>query len=144
MADCPDSSENAPGTRPFEECEQTEEILQKIFELLNGVRRELTSARVSIDEIMKIVIVKRRKFADQADKQSILRKSVTELNLSVRVMNRLRELNIKTTDELVRLTPSQLLSPAYFGIKSLHDVEYALERYGLFLGMGNNDLLGIS
>ncbi|UCD16078.1 MAG: DNA-directed RNA polymerase subunit alpha [Candidatus Omnitrophota bacterium] len=60
---------------------------------------------------------------------------VTELELSVRSANCLREANIKTLVELVSKTEAEILSYRNFGKKSLNEVVNLLKTMGLSLGM---------
>jgi DNA-directed RNA polymerase subunit alpha len=64
-----------------------------------------------------------------------LRLSISELELSVRSANCLRESNIKTISELVRKTEAELLSFRNFGKKSLTEIDEILKAMGLELGM---------
>ena len=64
-----------------------------------------------------------------------LRLSISELELSVRSANCLKESNIKTIYELVRRTESELLSYRNFGKKSLTEINEILKIMGLNLGM---------
>lgn len=68
-----------------------------------------------------------------------LRKSVDELELSVRSYNCLKNANIKSIYELVRKTDSEMLKTRNFGRKSLNEIKEILEDMGLSLGM-NVDL----
>lgn len=69
---------------------------------------------------------------------------VSELELSVRSSNCLREANIKTLSELVEKTEPQILSYRNFGKKSLNEVGALLKTMGLFLGMKvDKDKLGM-
>jgi DNA-directed RNA polymerase subunit alpha len=60
---------------------------------------------------------------------------VTELELSVRSGNCLRDANIKTLYELVTKTEPEILSYRNFGKKSLNEVVALLKTMGLDLGM---------
>jgi len=64
-----------------------------------------------------------------------LRKSVDELELSVRSYNCLKNANIKTIHELVRKTDQEMLKTRNFGRKSLNEIKEILEEMGLSLGM---------
>ncbi|RKY41178.1 MAG: DNA-directed RNA polymerase subunit alpha [Candidatus Omnitrophota bacterium] len=64
-----------------------------------------------------------------------LRIPVSELELSVRSANCLREANIKTLADLVEKTEAQLLSYKNFGKKSLNEIVTLLKSMGLSLGM---------
>jgi DNA-directed RNA polymerase subunit alpha len=64
-----------------------------------------------------------------------LRLPISELELSVRSANCLKDANIKTIAELVRKTESELLTFRNFGKKSLTEIDDLLKAMGLSLGM---------
>ncbi|MBI5814629.1 MAG: DNA-directed RNA polymerase subunit alpha [Nitrospinae bacterium] len=64
-----------------------------------------------------------------------LRKSVEELELSVRSYNCLKNASIKTIMELVTKTDQEMLKTRNFGRKSLNEIKEILESMGLHLGM---------
>ena len=64
-----------------------------------------------------------------------LKMPVTELELSVRSANCLREEKIKTLEQLVRKTESDMLKYRNFGKKSLAEINVVLTELGLSLGM---------
>ncbi|MBI5149814.1 MAG: DNA-directed RNA polymerase subunit alpha [Candidatus Omnitrophica bacterium] len=64
-----------------------------------------------------------------------LRLPISELELSVRSANCLKDANIKTIAELVRKTESELLEFRNFGKKSLSEINDLLKAMGLSLGM---------
>ncbi len=64
-----------------------------------------------------------------------LRLPVSELELSVRSSNCLREANIKSIAELVKKTEDEMLSFKNFGKKSLNEIKELLAGMGLTLGM---------
>ncbi|MFZ5800113.1 MAG: DNA-directed RNA polymerase subunit alpha [Candidatus Omnitrophota bacterium] len=64
-----------------------------------------------------------------------LRLPISELELSVRSSNCLREANIKIIGDLVRKTETELLSFRNFGKKSLAEINELLKGMGLSLGM---------
>lgn len=64
-----------------------------------------------------------------------LKMSVTELELSVRSANCLREEKIKTLEQLVRKTEADMLKYRNFGKKSLAEINAVLTGLGLTLGM---------
>ncbi len=66
---------------------------------------------------------------------SMLGKSVEELELSVRANNCLRNANITTIGELVQRTEAELMKTKNFGKKSLQEIKDELARIGLNLGM---------
>ncbi len=64
-----------------------------------------------------------------------LRLPISELELSVRSSNCLKEANIKSLAELVRKTEEELLGFRNFGKKSLTEIGDVLKAHGLALGM---------
>jgi DNA-directed RNA polymerase subunit alpha len=66
---------------------------------------------------------------------SMLTRSVEELELSVRANNCLRNANITTIGELVQRTEAELMKTKNFGKKSLQEIKDELARIGLSLGM---------
>jgi len=64
-----------------------------------------------------------------------LRLPISELELSVRSSNCLKDANIKLIADLVRKTESELLSFRNFGKKSLTEINDLLKAMGLSLGM---------
>jgi DNA-directed RNA polymerase subunit alpha len=73
----------------------------------------------------------------QENKEMIekLRLPVSELELSVRSGNCLREARIKTIGELVTKTEQEMLHYRNFGKKSLQEITEILKGMGLSLGM---------
>jgi len=67
--------------------------------------------------------------------QDIMVKPVSELELSVRAANCLKNAEIQTIGELVSRTESEMLDTKNFGIKSLTEIKELLEQMGLSLGM---------
>lgn len=64
-----------------------------------------------------------------------LRTPITELELSVRSANCLREAKIQTIVDLVQKMPQELLKYRNFGKKSLAEIDELLKSMGLSLGM---------
>jgi DNA-directed RNA polymerase subunit alpha len=64
-----------------------------------------------------------------------LRLPISELELSVRSSNCLREADLKTIADLVQKTEEELLSFKNFGKKSLNEIKQLLTGMGLTLGM---------
>ncbi len=69
--------------------------------------------------------------------QEKLKTPISELELSVRSANCLREAKILTIGELVDKSPAELLKYRNFGKKSLTEIEELLNGMGLSLGMGS-------
>jgi DNA-directed RNA polymerase subunit alpha len=67
--------------------------------------------------------------------REILKRSIDELEISVRASNCLKDKNIKTIGELVRKSSKELLSYENFGRKSLKELEKNLAKVGLHLEM---------
>ena len=68
--------------------------------------------------------------------QEKLKTPISELELSVRAANCLREAKIHTIGELVQKSPQELLKYRNFGKKSLAEIDELLHGMGLELGMG--------
>ncbi len=64
-----------------------------------------------------------------------LKRSVEELELSVRSYNCLKNANIKTIGELVQKTEAEMLKTKNFGRKSLNEIKEILAEMGLSFGM---------
>jgi DNA-directed RNA polymerase subunit alpha len=67
--------------------------------------------------------------------REILKRSIDELEISVRASNCLKEKDIKTIGELVKKSSKELLSYENFGRKSLKELEKNLAKVGLHLEM---------
>jgi len=65
----------------------------------------------------------------------VLKKPISELELSVRSANCLKEARIKTIADLVQKTETQMLKYRNFGKKSLGEISGILKGMGLSLGM---------
>ena len=64
-----------------------------------------------------------------------LKRSVEELELSVRSYNCLKNADIKTIGELVQKTEGEMLKTKNFGRKSLNEIKEILSEMGLSFGM---------
>ncbi len=64
-----------------------------------------------------------------------LEKSVSELELSVRSANCLKNAEIQTIRDLVQKTEAEMLKTKNFGRKSLNEIKEILAEMGLYLGM---------
>ncbi|MCK5580579.1 MAG: DNA-directed RNA polymerase subunit alpha [Candidatus Omnitrophica bacterium] len=73
--------------------------------------------------------------AEEEAQYEKLRLPISELELSVRSANCLKDANIKTISELVKKTESELLGFRNFGKKSLTEINDLLKVMGLHLGM---------
>jgi DNA-directed RNA polymerase subunit alpha len=67
--------------------------------------------------------------------QEKLKTPISELELSVRAANCLREAKIRTIGDLVQKSPQELLKYRNFGKKSLAEIDELLKGMGLELGM---------
>jgi DNA-directed RNA polymerase subunit alpha len=76
---------------------------------------------------------------EEAQRYEKLRLPISELELSVRSSNCLREANIKSIADLVRKSESELLGLRNFGKKSLTEVKELIVVMGLNLGMQIDD-----
>ena len=65
----------------------------------------------------------------------VLKRSVEELELSVRSYNCLKNANIQSIGELVQKTEAEMLRTKNFGRKSLNEIKEILANMGLGLGM---------
>ncbi len=70
-----------------------------------------------------------------AEREELLDKPISVLNLSVRAKNCLEAANVTTLRQLVSYTEAELLRFRSFGKTSLHEVQRKLEEVGLCLGM---------
>ena len=73
--------------------------------------------------------------AEDKELMEKLKMSVSELELSVRSSNCLREARIKTIGDLVRKTEQEMLQYRNFGKKSLAEIKEILKGMGLSFGM---------
>ena len=67
------------------------------------------------------------------ENQSLLNKSVDDLQLSVRSRKCLQKLNLRTLGELTRTTDAELLGCKNFGVTSLNEIKRVLGNLGLSL-----------
>ena len=73
--------------------------------------------------------------AEEAALYEKLRLPISELELSVRSANCLKEANIKTIADLVKKSEAELLAFRNFGKKSLTEINDLIKVMGLGLGM---------
>ncbi len=81
----------------------------------------------------------------EVDEQKIkmarnLKRSVDELELSVRSYNCLKNANIRTIGDLVQRTDAEMLKTRNFGRKSLNEIKEILAEMDLQLGMNLEEL----
>lgn len=98
-------------------------ILQRHLEIFNKL------GEVEIEEDEK------EESKEDKELQEKLRLPVTELELSVRSSNCLREARIKSIGELVKKTEQDMLQYRNFGKKSLTEIKEILKGMGLSFGM---------
>lgn len=67
--------------------------------------------------------------------QDIMTKQVSQLELSVRAANCLKNAEIQTVGELVSKTEAEMLDTKNFGVKSLNEIKDLLVEMGLSFGM---------
>lgn len=60
-------------------------------------------------------------------------KNITEFGLSVRVLNRLTDLEVNTISDLSKIKRNELVKLQGFGPKSMLEVETLLKRFNLYL-----------
>ena len=70
-----------------------------------------------------------------------LLRSVSELELSVRAANCLKNAGIETIAEMVQKTESEMLKTKNFGRKSLNEIKEILAEMGLSLGLKVDDAI---
>ena len=68
---------------------------------------------------------------------------VSELTLSVRTANCLKDANIRNIADLVRRTETEMLTGNIFGRESLNEIKELLSEMGLSLGMNPEEKLGL-
>jgi len=78
-------------------------------------------------------------FEEEVEVIANLKRSVEELELSVRSYNCLKNENIKTIADLVQKTDHEMLKTRNFGRKSLNEIKEILAEMGLSLGMNLDD-----
>lgn len=73
--------------------------------------------------------------------RELLKRPVSDLELSVRSSNCLRQANIRTLADLVQKTEQEMLKYQNFGRKSLNEISEMLEEIGLSFGMDISEYL---
>lgn len=105
---------------PQDAVKEAADILLKHFAIV-------INPEVALEEGVKEISEEEKKRADY------LKKSVNELELSVRAANCLKAAQIKTIGELVEKTDKELLQYRNFGRKSLNEIKEILNKMGLSL-----------
>lgn len=108
---------------PEESLKTAANILKEHFDFFTAYRFEDKAA------------VEKQKDPEKERIRKILKRSIEELELSVRATNSLRGANIITVADLVRREESELLRFRNFGRKSLDEIKEKIQELGLQFGM---------
>ena len=98
------------------------------------ILKEQVTAFISFEEEPEEEIEKEEKEEEEKINENLFR-PVSELELSVRSSNCLKNANIKYIYELVQKTESEMLKTKNFGRKSLNEIKRILEEMDLQFGM---------
>lgn len=74
-----------------------------------------------------------QKQAEESQEDSLLSKSIDELQLSVRARKCLIKLNLRTLGDVTRKTEAELLGCKNFGVTSLNEIKKAIDSIGMSL-----------
>lgn len=107
---------------PEEAVSQAAQILRDHLEIFVNFKEEARTEVPAVD-------------VDRVRLLENLKRSVDELELSVRSYNCLKNANIRNIGELVQKTEAEMLKTRNFGRKSLNEIKEILETLGLSLGM---------
>jgi DNA-directed RNA polymerase subunit alpha len=107
---------------PEEAVSQAAQILRDHLEIFVNFKEETRPEMPTVD-------------VDRVHLLENLKRSVDELELSVRSYNCLKNANIRNIGELVQKTEAEMLKTRNFGRKSLNEIKEILETLGLSLGM---------
>jgi DNA-directed RNA polymerase subunit alpha len=113
---------------PEEAVSQAAQILRDHLEIFVNFKEETRPEMPTVD-------------VDRVHLLENLKRSVDELELSVRSYNCLKNANIRNIGELVQKTEAEMLKTRNFGRKSLNEIKEILETLGLNLGMKLDDEL---
>jgi DNA-directed RNA polymerase subunit alpha len=111
---------------PEEAVSQAAQILRDHLEIFVNFKEEIRPEVPTVD-------------VDRVHLLENLKRSVDELELSVRSYNCLKNANIRNIGELVQKTEAEMLKTRNFGRKSLNEIKEILETLGLSLGMKLDD-----
>jgi DNA-directed RNA polymerase subunit alpha len=111
---------------PEEAVSQAAEILRDHLEIFVNFKEETRPEMPTVD-------------VDRVHLIENLKRSVDELELSVRSYNCLKNANIRNIGELVQKSEAEMLKTRNFGRKSLNEIKEILETLGLTLGMKLDD-----
>lgn len=108
--------------KPEDAIAQAAKILKDHLQIFINFEEEVEIKIPQVDEKMQKIIAN-------------LKRSVEELELSVRSYNCLKNENIKTIADLVQKTDQEMLKTKNFGRKSLNEIKEILREMDLSLGM---------
>ena len=111
---------------PEEAVSQAAEILRDHLEIFVNFKEETRPEMPTVD-------------VDRVQLLENLKRSVDELELSVRSYNCLKNANIRNIGELLQKSEAEMLKTRNFGRKSLNEIKEILETLGLTLGMKLDD-----
>lgn len=111
---------------PEESVSQAAQILRDHLEIFVNFKEETRPEIPAVD-------------VDRVHLLENLKRSVDELELSVRSYNCLKNANIRNIGELVQKSEAEMLKTRNFGRKSLNEIKEILETLGLSLGMKLDD-----
>jgi DNA-directed RNA polymerase subunit alpha len=111
---------------PEEAVSQAAQILRDHLEIFVNFKEETRPEMPTVD-------------MDRVHLIENLKRSVDELELSVRSYNCLKNANIRNIGELVQKSEAEMLKTRNFGRKSLNEIKEILETLGLTLGMKLDD-----
>lgn len=80
------------------------------------------------------MVIDERSQRDSERRSAVLDVPITEFELSVRSRNCLRQMNIRTLGDLLKITEAELLAYKNFGETSLNEIKTMLSQKGLRLG----------
>ncbi len=113
----------------------------EFFELFHprGLRKLVNRLLIKVSELEKEVAISRRIISQSRGidytqiPHYLLGKSVLELELPTRARNCLRDIGIRTIQDLISMSEYALLRHKNFGLKSLAAIKEELQDYGLSL-----------
>lgn len=103
------------------------EAVNKAAEILSGYFRQVYEPSEEVDEVMEST-------QPSTISEELLKASVEELDLPVRISNALKAIEIDTIGKLLTVPPSQLMKAKNLGAKSLTLITEKLTERGLSLG----------
>jgi DNA-directed RNA polymerase subunit alpha len=108
------------------------------------ILKEQTAPFINLDEELEQEIEEEEKKEEEKKEEKQINenlfKPVSELELSVRSSNCLKNANIKHIYTLVQKTEGEMLKTKNFGRKSLNEIKGILEEMGLHFGMELDDI----